>query len=679
MVLGSLGRMFVEIGADLSGLKRGIVEAGDSINGLGGTIQKHGVAIGAAMTAVGVSALAMSYKCVDSFKNMNSAMAGVRKTTGMTKEEIAIMKEEFVALSKTIPTSATELAGIGAVAGQLGITGKDNIMEFTKTVAMMGTAFNMSAEDAATAMAKMAAIYDIPIKETGRLGSAINVLGNTTAATEAQIMAYGMNLGAAARQLGFTSTQSLAMGATLIGMGMDASDAGTRLNSAFTAIGKNTKEAAALLGVTEEAFKEAFGKDPMATLQAMIVELGKIQDPLERNTAASDVFGTVGAKSITGLASSLTALETNLKNAQTGFDENMSLTEEYANATDTLAAKLSIAKNKTEAAAISMGAAMAPATIMVADATSGFADIVAGLPGPLQNMAGMAIMAAGGIGSIGGPLMMMVASAPGAITALKGMGLAMSGLNLAFLTSPIGIAIMAIIAALLLLKYAWDNNLGGVQEKVQVFWEALQGFFNWLMEGIGVAIGVAMDWFGKLKDNLALLLGPIGAVIWAFQHWDQIKEIVSKIFNAVLDYIGGLWSRFNEAGGALIQALINGVTGAIGGAVDAVKGALGKIRDLLPFSDAKEGPLADLTESGRKMMETFASGMDGAGNILSSTFAANTPHPAAMSSSFSQPTQAGNIDNSITIQHITLSKDYGFNQMLDDIRAKRMRDGIRFV
>lgn len=760
MALGGLGRLYVEIGADTSGLAKGITEAESKVGGLGGTLQKHGVAIGAAMTGVGVSALAISYKSVEAFKNIDSAMAGVRKTTGMTKDEIAVMKDEFISLSKEMPISAAGLADVGTVAGQLGITGKENIMEFTKTVAMMSTAFSMSAEDAATAMAKLATIYDIPIKEVGRLGSAVNVLGNTTAATEAQIMAYAMSLGAAARQLGFTSTQSLAMGASLISMGMDASDAGTRLNSAFTAMGNKIEEAAALWGglgeitkktfasdqpirdlqtrldaakesykaykksiegikitpeiklkkeeyekgiediqksikerkkliesenieitaelaKTEEAFRKAFGEDPMAVLQTIIAELDKIEDPLERNTAAADIFGTVGAKAINGLAGNLMGLTTNLESAQKGFDENKSLTEEYSAATDTLAAKLEISKNKTEAAAIAMGEAMAPATIMVADATAGFAGIITGLPGPLQETAGMAIMLAGGIGSIGGPLMMMIASAPGVMAALGGMTASVKALGIAFLTNPIFLVVTAIIAIVVLLYLAWTENWGGIQEKTAAVWDAITSFLSSLVSGITSTVTNVVTWLKSLGDKLLFLLGPIGAVIYAFRNWEQIKAIVTGIFNSLIGYISGLWSSFKNAGAQLIQGLIDGINSAMNRAVEAVKNGLQRIRNLLPFSDAKTGPLSDLTESGRKMMETFASGMTGAGDVIGSTFAASVPQPAAMVGAGA--TTNNNSSFAVNIQSVTLSKDYGFNEMLDDIRTRRMRDGMRFV
>ena len=56
----------------------------------------------------------------------------------------------------------------------------------------------------------------------------------------------------------------------------------------------------------------------------------------------------------------------------------------------------------------------------------------------------------------------------------------------------------------------------------------------------------------------------------------------------------------------IFSTFANGIKSAFTGAVDAVKGGLQKIRNLLPFSDAKEGPLSTLTLSGQRTMTTYA-------------------------------------------------------------------------
>ena len=311
--------------------------------------------------AVGIGAVAVAAKkSVTAFSDFEDAMAGVAKTTGMDEEAITSLGDGINAMSKDIPLAQTELADIAAVAGQLGIQGKDAILEFTDTAAKMATAFDMPAEKAATVAAKLTNVYGLGVDEASNLASSINVLGNTTAASESQISDYAMSLGASAVNMGFSSTEAVSMGATLISMGMDASDAGTRLNSAFTTMGANVGEVSEFLGMMPEEFSAAFGEDPMAMVIQIVEKLGTIEDPLERSTVATAMFGRVGAKAITGLGGNLEGLKTNLSNAATGFEENISLEEEFAAKTDTLKAKFQLMNNSVNAAAITIGTALAP-------------------------------------------------------------------------------------------------------------------------------------------------------------------------------------------------------------------------------------------------------------------------------------------------------------------------------
>jgi TP901 family phage tail tape measure protein len=257
--------------------------------------------------------------------DFEDAMANVRKTTGLTKEQVGILGDAINAMALQIPVAQTELAGIAAVAGQLGIQGKTDILSFTKTVAMMTTAFDMTAESVAVAMAKLGKIYDIPIEQTSNLGSAINVLGNTTAASESQLLAFSMALGPTGQQLGFTATEVLSLGASMISMGMDASNAGTRLNRAFSMIGQNLDELAEFMGVTTEEFTASFEEMPMETFIEVINKLSKIEGKLKKNTIASKIFGEIGAKGIKSIAQDTEGLAINLTNSAEGYKNNTSL------------------------------------------------------------------------------------------------------------------------------------------------------------------------------------------------------------------------------------------------------------------------------------------------------------------------------------------------------------------
>ena len=58
--------------------------------------------------------------------------------------------------------------------------------------------------------------------------------------------------------------------------------------------------------------------------------------------------------------------------------------------------------------------------------------------------------------------------------------------------------------------------------------------------------------------------------------------------------VTGFFGKFKEAGKKIVTSITDGIKGAISGVGDAIGGVAGKIRNFLPFSPAKEGPLRDL-------------------------------------------------------------------------------------
>jgi hypothetical protein len=103
--------------------------------------------------------------------------------------------------------------------------------------------------------------------------------------------------------------------------------------------------------------------------------------------------------------------------------------------------------------------------------------------------------------------------------------------------------------------------------------------------GVGDAIKAIGGWFGRIPEN------------------------VSNALQRARDIVTGWINNFRDSGRALIEAFANGIGDAFGKARDKVKEGLESVRRMLPFSDAKEGPLSDLTLSGQRFSETFAGGI----------------------------------------------------------------------
>lgn len=93
------------------------------------------------------------------------------------------------------------------------------------------------------------------------------------------------------------------------------------------------------------------------------------------------------------------------------------------------------------------------------------------------------------------------------------------------------------------------------------------------------------------------------------ERFVAVTTAFSNGINIVKNVVTGAVSWFFTSGQRVISTFANGITSAFSTAVNAVKSGLQKIRNMLPFSDAKEGPLSTLTLSGQRTMTTYAHGI----------------------------------------------------------------------
>lgn len=170
----------------------------------------------------------------------------------------------------------------------------------------------------------------------------------------------------------------------------------------------------------------------------------------------------------------------------------------------------------------------------------------------------------------------------GALTALKAAMLAIS---------PLAIAAAVIGAAYLIWRYR--DEIVGVLKSV---WSWISDFAKRFGKYVLIALGGPFVW--------------AGALIWKFR--DQIIDGIK----AVVGWIGGAAKWFWDAGVNLMKTLGKGILKGLLWPLNAVKQVLGKVRNLLPFSDAKEGPLRDITRSGRSLPGALAEGVRGGGMDL---------------------------------------------------------------
>ncbi len=153
-----------------------------------------------------------------------------------------------------------------------------------------------------------------------------------------------------------------------------------------------------------------------------------------------------------------------------------------------------------------------------------------------------------------------------AVTAMPGLIASVWSFTAALLANPITwvvIGIVALIAALILLWQNWDSVTAFLQNAWDTACSKIMAGLEWLKQG----------------------------------------------FQSIMDWIGEKIAWFGEAGRRLVTTFVDGIKSVAMAPINAVKGIFGKISNLFPHSDAKEGPLSTLTLSGKKTMTTFAEGV----------------------------------------------------------------------
>ena len=213
----------------------------------------------------------------------------------------------------------------------------------------------------------------------------------------------------------------------------------------------------------------------------------------------------------------------------------------------------------------------------------------------------------------------------------------------ALLANPITwvvIGIVALIAGIVLLynKCEWfrnlvDNIVSAVGEKLGAALEVAKTVFH----GIGNVIGTVMEAasatvsekLGNMKAAYEAhgggIQGVAAAAIEGVKGYytagftfidnltggklseirDRFSQGIQNVKNVIMDSL----SWFRESGKKILTTFTEGIKSAISAPVEAVKGGLQKIRNMLPFSDAKTGPLSTLTLSGHRTMTTYATGL----------------------------------------------------------------------
>lgn len=580
-----------------SSLKKSCLAAAKDVNTLSASVQKvsgkaakaMATATSAAITAITVDAAKKAIEFESTMADVAKVVDGLRDQNGAFTKSYYEMSDALLNMSKSIPMTADALGQIMASAGQAGIASED-LTKFTETAAKMGVAFDTTAEQAGEWMATWRTALNLSQTQVTALGDQLNYLGNTTSENALKLSEVVTRVGALGQTAGLSAGEVAALAASMPGVTAEISATGIKsMMIAMTAGASATSKQAAVLqqlGFTASDMANRMQTDAKG---AIIDLLGAIKQlpSAEQTAALSQYFGKESVSSIAPLLKNLGYLQQQFAKVGDAAAYSGSMEAEYAVRADTTANKLQLMQNKLAVLQVQIGNKILPYVndalddlsanaLPKAEKTLGFIiPKVAKLLGfmlehssALINI-GLGITAVVGISKTFKAVSTAYKGATAAVKLLRAAQLktktatialtaqtrahtfAMRAsaaaskaaavaskafrAGLAFVTSPIGIAILAItalIAAGVWLYKNWDT----VKAKAAQLGAKISGIWTKINTAVTTAIAAISSRFPALGAVLSGLWKSVQDV------WGNIKAIFSNIIGFIDNVFSGNWS-----------------------------------------------------------------------------------------------------------------------------------------
>ncbi len=541
-----------------------------------------------------------------------SVQNDIGKTTGFIKEH----QRQF------------ELAGAGMVAVGAGIT----------------AAFGKATADAARYGDQLA-------KASDKTGVSVESFGRLGYAAERASVGFGALEVAMFRQA--RAANEAAQGT---GSGAEA----------YAALGISVKDASGRLKDGETLFKE--------TAEA----LSKLDNDTQKTALAMDIFGRSGAQLLPMMKDGAAGIEEMGKRAE---DLGLVMDEETARMSEAYNDMMEDIKSAGMGIATSIGQVLMPILTRGAEIVVDLTKRVREFAQEHPQLTQFVVAAAGAFGALLIPLGTIVMALPRLIMAYEAYQKATLLVNAALKGQSIWTAavsaahgVAAVVTGGLSVAY------GVLATAAKLAWKAVLGPIGWVIAGIGLVAGAVMlvikhwdvigpffvrlwdgiknvfsavgqwlwtffltchpvgmiiknwepitEWFGRFWEGIKKVFGAAGQWLWdlfltyhpvgmIIKHWEPITQWFTNLWDGVKEVFRNMWDWVKDAGARFWETFVTGLRNTMMFPYEVVKATLKKIRDLLPFSDAKTGPLSELTASGQSFFEAWGAGVSkGFGSAL---------------------------------------------------------------
>jgi len=524
------------------------------------------------MQGVGMAgALAVPVKLAVDLEN---AQADLKKVADFSSKEMETgFYKAMRNFSENSPLSQVELFQIAGAGAQAGIK-TDELERYTKDAAKIKVAFDMNTEAAGNFLAKTRAQLNLDQNGVMEYANVINYLANNVAATAPEIADISSRVAGLGGMAGISKEGVAALGASLVSVGVPSEVAATGLKNISLGLMVGTsatkKQAAAFksLGLDVEDVAKRMTKDGEGTLIDVFQRIKKLPKDVQAATL-KELFGKESIQSASELAKHIDEVGTNIKNAHDKMKTSGSVDAEYNQRLKTMGNSFNTLKNRIVNMGVDLGSALGPSLVQVANsigplitkfsqliqkhpqltanilkAVAGFAAFKIGLGGLAKGFApvfsgiskGMLIFDKFKVaGSFVGGFKTAFPVLTRVISLIKSIGLA---INSAFLSNPVGLIIVAIVAVIAILVVLY-NKCSWFRNGVNAIFKAVANYIKQVWQGIKPTVMNAITGIKNIVKQGVDFIKEIWKIIkpTAIEVWNAIKSIANIVMKGIVIYV----------------------------------------------------------------------------------------------------------------------------------------------
>lgn len=303
---------------------------------------------------------------VQAFAQMDEAMSQVTKYTGMARDEVKGLNEDFKKMDTR--TAREQLNALAGDAGRLGIQAKDQVLEFVDAADKINVALGEDlGEDAVKNIGKLAMMFGEDKTKGMRAamlatGSAVNEVAQNCSAAEPFLVNFTARVAGAAHQAGIAQADILGFAASMDENMLREETSATAYQNILMKMYTKTEAFAEAAGIEVEKFSNLLRTDANEALLQFAEGLSKKGGLAELAPIFGDLKteGAGVAAVLSVMAGKADEIRARQALANKAYQEGTSILKEFEVQNNTVQAGLDKAKKRANDLAVELGERLQP-------------------------------------------------------------------------------------------------------------------------------------------------------------------------------------------------------------------------------------------------------------------------------------------------------------------------------